>query len=87
MLLIHVISAVITLSLCVYSWFRVAKNITTYIWLSTILSTVSGFMVAFNNTGITKSFCVKIGAYLLMISLTQYRLYTRSIKTEMSKVT
>ncbi len=73
-LYIHIISAIFTLSICLYAWFKPSLQIRSLMRISTFISVGSGVLLATDPTYLTRSFCVKLGLYLLVILLTEYRL-------------
>ncbi len=74
MLVTHIISATFTLLICLYTWFKPTLQLRIILRLSTLLSVGSGVLLAMDPTYLTRSFCVKLGVYLLIIILTEYRL-------------
>ncbi|MBP9669976.1 hypothetical protein KBD75_01095 [Candidatus Woesebacteria bacterium] len=74
MLITHIISAILTLFICLYVWFKPTLQLRSTLRLSTLLSVGSGLVLSMDPTYLTRSFCVKLGIYLLIILLTEYRL-------------
>lgn len=79
-LLAHILTATITLGLCVFAWWQPAKQLRTILHLFTLLSVWSGFPLALDPTVLSRAFCVKLGIYLLLIALTHLRLSSYSAK-------
>lgn len=79
-LLAHILTATITLSLCVFAWWQPTKQFRTILHFFTLLSVGSGFLLTLDPTVLTRAFCIKLGVYLLMIFLTQVRLSLHSAK-------
>lgn len=74
-LLTHIIAAVLTLTMCTYSWFKPSQSIRSTMRLFTLLAVGSGIFLVADPTVFSRSFCVKIGLYLLFITLTEYHLH------------
>lgn len=76
-LLTHIISATLTLSLCLYTWFKPSLQLRNILRISSLLSIGSGVVLATNPTYLTRSFCVKLGVYLLIILMAEYTLHKK----------
>lgn len=70
----HIISAILTLGTGSYAWFRPSQTIRHTFRLFTLLSVSSGIFLVADPTVFNKSFCLKLGLYLLFIALAEYRL-------------
>ncbi len=78
-LLTHIVSALSTLSICAYSWFKPSLQLRNILRISTFLSVGSGVVLATDPTYLTRNFCVKLGLYLLIILMTEYTLHRKLI--------
>lgn len=74
MLLLHILTATVTLLICTYSWFRPTRQTSLVLNIFTILSLGSGVFLTLDASVLTRAFCIKLGVYLLLIALTRYRL-------------
>jgi hypothetical protein len=79
MLITHVFSAILTLTVCAYSYFKPTRSIQKALYLSSGLSIVSGVWLSLSPGYLTGTTCVKLGVYLLIITLAQYKL-SQSLK-------
>jgi hypothetical protein len=73
MLLFHIITAIATLASAILAVSHQARWKYTF-RLLTILSLSSGVGLALTTTGLTAHVCARLGIYLLMIIITEYKL-------------
>lgn len=79
MLLLHIISALTTLTTCVLAWIRPSKRMQTSLNILTILSLGSGLIVSLDQL-FTRATCIKLGIYLVIIGSTKLMLRTKLAK-------
>jgi len=75
----HILSAISALVLCGYSYFKPSRFIQKYLYLFSGLSIVSGVGLSLSPGYLTGTTCLKLGVYLLIITLASYKL-SQSLK-------
>lgn len=72
LLSIHILTAVLTLTLCVFTWVRPTPKLLTPLIISSLVSIITGISVSLDYSLFT--ICAKLGIYSLAISASIYKL-------------
>ena len=78
-LAIHITTAISTLIICIYAWFRPTKSLETVLTVFSLISIITGIYSSLDQA-ITVAYCTKLGLYLASIIGTKYMLisYTKN---------
>jgi hypothetical protein len=85
-LVAHIVTATTTLMISTIAWFRPTYTMRVTLRTTTALSVLSGMLLVFEPDQLTRTFCIKLGVYLLLIALTEYRLHKTLDQTSPSIV-
>ncbi|MBP9702589.1 hypothetical protein KBD69_02785 [Candidatus Woesebacteria bacterium] len=68
----HIITALLTLTLCALIWVRPISKLFTPLLISSLVSIITGIMVSLDSPILTT--CAKLGVYSLVITASLYKL-------------